>query len=105
MNIREFRDYIKSTKQDDFYTLDYCGLKFRLFKDDKVIISYGGKATRYDLIFFLSNPLKWDNLFITKYHIDMKKPQNQALLFINLDDKLECEDNSEDKVSFSMKII
>ena len=53
MNIREFRDYIKSTKQDDFYTLDYCGLKFRLFKDDKVIISYGGKATRYDLIFFL----------------------------------------------------
>nr|DAG51246.1 MAG TPA: hypothetical protein [Caudoviricetes sp.] len=103
MNIREFRDYIKSTKQDDFYTLDYCGLKFRLFEDDKVIVSYKERTTRYDLIFFLSNPNKWDNLFIIKYHIDVKK--HRALLLIDLDDKLEYEDNPEDKVSFSMKII
>lgn len=105
MNIREFRDYIKSTKQNDFYTLDYCGLKFKLFEDDKVIVSYKERTAKYDLIFFLSNASKYDNLFITKYHIDMKKLQDQALLFINLDDKLDCEDNSEDKVSFSMKII
>ena len=105
MNIREFRDYIKSTKQDDFYTLDYCGLKFRLFKDDKVIISYGGKATRYDLIFFLRNPLKWYNLFITKYQVDIKE-HNYALLIIEVADIIiEYSEENDTGVDFSMKVI
>lgn len=104
MNIREFRDYIKSTKEDDFYTLDYCGLKFRLFNDDKVIISYGGKATRYDLIFFLSNPLKWDNLFITKYHVDIKE-HSYALLIIEVADIIEYSEENDTGVDFSMKVI
>ena len=104
MNIKEFRDYIKSTKQDDFYTLDYCGLKFRLFEDDKVIISYGRKATRYDLIFFLSNSLKWDNLFITKYHVDIKE-HSYALLIIDVADKIEYSKENDTGVNFSMKVI